>query len=335
MTDMTIPLRALALLSLSLWSSGRSLMAQDENVLLFEGDPDKVVFELVTRVRYSTIITLPVGENILDFVVGDPEYWTLVGAANVAVLKPSAEGVETNIALVCESGRIYSFFVSEDATVLPNVRVRVVATADVDGDDGVGQLGRLRASSGDYQPTFVSGSSVAAYQDMAQQAAVQVEAIRAEADSLVAQAQREAERQITAFRSDYPTRIHFPYRLANEAIRSPFFVEAMWSDGQFTYLRSRAQETPALYERVDGEPSLVPYDLMADGLFIVRRVIDAGWLRIGDENVGWTYTPLNPLESPPPTWPETVTPGSRSCEVRSAPRNPAGPRRFRRCPTTP
>ena len=111
---MTAPGRGLTL-SLLLWSVGGPLPAQDAHILRLEGDPNDSVYDLVTRVRHTTVITLPAGENILDFVVGDPEYWALSGSANVAFLKPAAEGVSTNIALVCESGRIYSFIVSEDS----------------------------------------------------------------------------------------------------------------------------------------------------------------------------------------------------------------------------
>ena len=61
----------------------------------------------------------------------------------------------------------------------------------------------------------------------------------------------------------------------------------VWHDGQFTYVRSTAQETPALYENRDGEPSLIPYDLQQDGLFIVRRLVGSGWLQIGRDRAGW------------------------------------------------
>ena len=61
------------------------------------------------------MIVLPAGENILDFVVGDSEYWHLTGAANVAFLKPLASDAATNIALICESGRIYSFLAAEQS----------------------------------------------------------------------------------------------------------------------------------------------------------------------------------------------------------------------------
>ena len=72
-------------------------------------------FASTTRIRHTTVIQLPAHETILDFVVGDSEYWHLTGAANLAFLKPIGERVTTNVALVCESGRIYSFLVTERA----------------------------------------------------------------------------------------------------------------------------------------------------------------------------------------------------------------------------
>ena len=93
------------------------------------------------------------------------------------------------------------------------------------------------------------------------------------------------------FRADYPTRLHFDYTLSDRALDPPFNVEAIWHDGQFTYLRSHAQESPALYEAVDGDPALVAYDLTEDGLYIVRRILDSGWLQIGERRAIWRYEP--------------------------------------------
>ena len=54
------------------------------------------IHRLRTRVRHTTVIVLPPGENILDFVAGDSEYWHLTGAANVAFLKPLASDAATD-----------------------------------------------------------------------------------------------------------------------------------------------------------------------------------------------------------------------------------------------
>ena len=226
------------------------------------------IHRLRTRVRHTTVIVLPAGENILDFVVGDAEYWHLAGAANVAFVKPLAPDTETNIALVCESGRIYSFLVAERSDAVPHLLVRFSPAAEA-------------ASAGDGgEPAFVARSEVAAYREMAAGAA---EAVR--------EARAGAEAEVEAFRADYPERLAFEYRLDREAAERPFLVEAMWHDGEFTYLRSRAQESPALYELVDGEASLVAYDLTEDGLYIARRVLGDGWLQIGDERTAWRFVP--------------------------------------------
>ena len=73
-----------------------------------------------------------------------------------------------------------------------------------------------------------------------------------DADSRIADTAALAEGESEAFRAEYPTRLKFPYRLEDKAHKWPFLVEGMWHDGQFTYLRSNAQESPALYEEKDG-----------------------------------------------------------------------------------
>ena len=258
--------------------------AQTSHILVLQDDPAGAVFILNTQVRHTTVLTLPAGEQILDFVVGDSEYWHLSGAANVAFLKPIAEDVATNVALVCESGRIYSFLVSEsDAD--PHLVVRVNPPGGADGNT-------VASADGAHRPAFVAADRIESYQLMAQQAAEAADQARQQADEQIAAAEAEAAAQVTDFRSDYPTRLQFPYTLDNDAADWPFLVQAMWHDGEFTYLRSYAQETPALYERVDGQPSIVAYDVDAERrLYIVRRIIGAGWLQLGRERVEWRFAP--------------------------------------------
>ena len=235
-----------------------------------------------TQVRHTTVIVLPADENILDFVVGDSEYWHLTGAANVAFLKPLRPDAATNIALVCESGRIYSFLVAEQSAEEnerpPHLVVRFESGAEETGLSG-GGTGR---------PAFVARSEVAAYQQMAAEAAEAARSAREEAKSRAAS-------EIEAFRAGYPERLAFEYRLDGDATDRPFLVEAMWHDGEFTYLRSHAQESPALYELRDGEPALVAYDLSEDGLYIARHVLGDGWLQIGDKRASWRFTPREGL----------------------------------------
>ena len=231
------------------------------------------------------MIVLPADENILDFVVGDSEYWHLTGAANVAFLKPLRPDAATNIALVCESGRIYSFLVAEHSDGPPHLVVRVEPGTEKTGLSG-GGTGR---------PAFVARSEVAAYQQMAAEAAEAARSAREAAEAGILEAESRAASEIEAFRAGYPARLAFEYRLDGDAADRPFLVEAMWHDGQFTYLRSRAQESPALYELRDGEPALVAYDLTEDGLYVARHVLGDGWLQIGDKRASWRFTPREGL----------------------------------------
>ena len=242
------------------------------------GEGEELIPRLRARVRHTTLIVLPAGERILDFVVGDSEYWHLTGAANVAYLKPLAEDGATNVALVCESGRIYSFLVSEHGEKPPHLVVRVDPVAE-------------SAGTPPGAPGFVARSEVVAYRRMAAEAAEAARRARGEAEAGIVEARQRAEADIEAFRAEYPGRLRFEYRLDGDASKRPFLVDAMWHDGRFTYIRSRAQESPALYELRDGEPALVAFDLSQDGLYVARHVLDDGWLQIGDKRMRWRFEP--------------------------------------------
>ena len=244
------------------------------------------IHRLRARVRHTTLIVLPAGERILDFVVGDSEYWHLTGAANVAYLKPLAKNAKTNVALVCESGRIYSFLAAEDGSKPPHLVVRIEPG---DGSGGAGDPNSSNLSDG--APAFVARSEVAAYREMAAEAAESARRAQRLAEDAVAQAEADRIAANEAFRAEYPTRLAFEYKLDGNAAKRPFLVEAMWHDGEFTYLRSRAQEAPALYELRDGKPALVAFDLAADGLYVARRVLADGWLRIGEKRADWRFEP--------------------------------------------
>ncbi len=245
------------------------------------GETGDRIHRLRARVRHTTLIVLPAGERILDFVVGDSEYWHLTGAANVAYLKPLAEKAATNVALVCESGRIYSFLVSEHAEEPIHLVFRV----------GEGSEAAGMSAAGADAPGFVARSEVAAYREMAVEAAETARRAQEQAEAGILEARRRAEAEIEALRAEYPARLAFEYRLDRAATRRPFLVEAMWHDGTFTYIRSRRQESFAVYEIKDGEPAVVPVQLAGDGLYIVHSVMGDGWLQIGDRRAGWRFEP--------------------------------------------
>ena len=226
------------------------------------------------RVRHTTVIVLPEQEQILDFVTGDSTTWAVSGAANVAYIKPGEQGARTNVALICGSGNIYSFKVYENKNAEVDLIVYVDYAALLDREGATGKRPEP------HEPKFISKMDVAIYQEAAQQA-------ESNARAAWDQAQQRMQAAIDQFRSSYPTLIRFEYRLQKKAEKNPFEIAGMWHDGRFTYVRSYATESPALYEMREGKPSLVAYDLTPDGLYIVNRVLEDGHFRIGKKKAKW------------------------------------------------
>ena len=206
MRSPTTPLVLLTLLFAAL-TAGASAQQADDQAFLRVPVPEEGedrIHRLRTQVRHTTVIVLPADENILDFVVGDSEYWHLTGAANVAFLKPLRPDAATNIALVCESGRIYSFLVAEQSDGPPHLVVRF--------ESGTDQAGLSGGGSG--RPAFVARSEVAAYQQMAAEAAEAARSAREAAEAGILEARTQAEAAIEEFRAGYPgaSRLRVPAR---------------------------------------------------------------------------------------------------------------------------
>ena len=239
--------------------------------------------------RHTTTVVLPREVTIVDVVAGDADYWDVSAAGNVAYVKPLEAGVASNVTLVAESGRVWALLVAESSGEEPDLVVYVE--------------GLERPSPADlprHAPAFVPGGELAAHRAEEAAAQAELEAIDEAAAAEVANVWAEHDTAWSRWRDEYPRRLRFPYRLDEEAFAPPFEVEALWHDGRFTYLRSRAEESPALYElreadrrfgRRSLEPSLVSYEVFDDGLYVADHVLGPGRLRIGDSEADWTVGP--------------------------------------------
>ncbi len=67
--------------------------------------------------------------------------------------------------------------------------------------------------------------------------------------------------------------------------KPPFNVEAIWHDDKFTYIRAHPVEAPALYEIKDGKPNLIQFEMRADGLYFVPKILDLAYLQIGKQKL--------------------------------------------------
>ena len=213
------PLVLTALLLAAL-PTGATAQQEDDQAFLRVPVPEEGedrIHRLRTQVRHTTVIVLPAGENIPGFRgrrLGSTGIWRAPRTSRS--LKPLRPDAATNIALVCESGRIYSFLVAEQSDGPPHLVVRFESGAEKAGLSG-GGTGR---------PAFVARSEVAAYQQMAAEAAEAARSAREAAEAGILEARSQAESAIEEFRARYPERLAFEYRLDGDAADRPFLVEA-------------------------------------------------------------------------------------------------------------
>jgi type IV secretory pathway VirB9-like protein len=217
------------------------------------------VIQLQTRLRYTTMVVLPEGEEILDVICGDKDFWVISSTHNIAHVKPAKEGAATNMNLVTASGTVYSFLLTEkNGASTPDLKVYV--NADPSAPQG--------------KPKYYSAAQV---EDL--------QAALTEAKAAVDAANRRATESIATYQQQYPAKLQFVYGSPKYA--KPFLVRSIWHDGQFTYIKADASELPALYEVKDGKPALVNFQVH-EGTYVVPKVLDDGYLALGKERFAFS-----------------------------------------------
>jgi type IV secretory pathway VirB9-like protein len=215
---------------------------------------DRSLIPLQTRLRYTTMIILPDGEEILDVLVGDRDFWVISATHNIAHVKPAKEGAATNLNLVTASGAVYSFLLTEkNGTPGPDLKIYVNSDS--------------KESNG--KPKFYSAAQVEMLQTQLEESRAAVEA-----------ANRRAAESIATYQQQYPTKLQFVY--GTPRYGRPFLVRSIWHDGQFTYIKADATELPALYEVKDGKPSLLNFQVQS-GTYVVPKILDQAYLALGKE----------------------------------------------------
>lgn len=215
---------------------------------------DRILVPLQTRLRYTTMIVLPEGEQILDVICGDKDFWIVTATHNIAHVKPAKEGAATNLNLVTDTGRVYSFLLNEkNGNGTPDLKV------------------------------YVNGDSTVAHAKPKYFTAAQLEGLQtelAESKAALDASQKSAHDAIATYQQQYPARLQFQY--GTPKYEKPFLVRAIWHDGQFTYIKTDGTELPALYELKDGAPALVNFHVQG-GTYVVPKLVDKGYLALGKE----------------------------------------------------
>jgi type IV secretory pathway VirB9-like protein len=214
---------------------------------------DRNVIPLNTRLRYTTMIVLPEGDEILDVICGDRDFWVVSAVQNVAHVKPAKADAETNLNLVTAGGTIYSFLLKEKTgSGQPDLKIYVNASETTPNG----------------RPKYYSAADVE-----------RLNTELTEARNAIVQAEQRAKEAVSAASQDYPTKLRFVY--GTPKYERPFFVRAIWNDGEFTYLKTDARELPALYELKDGKPSVVNFQVRG-GTYVIPKLLDRGYLALGE-----------------------------------------------------
>src|SRR4051812_43885452 len=156
----------------------------------------RTLIALQTRLRYTTMVVLPEGEEILDVICGDKDFWVISSTHNIAHVKPAKEGAATNMNLVTASGAVYSFLLTEKGGAgTPDLKVYVEA----DPSEAQGK------------PKYYSAAQVEDLQAALTEAKAQVDA-----------AHRQATASLAAYQEQYPSTLQFTYGPLK--YEKPFFV---------------------------------------------------------------------------------------------------------------
>ena len=218
------------------------------------------IIPIHSKVNFTTLITLPASEEILDAAVGDKDFWIVDVVHNFVFVHPAKKNIESNLNLITNKGNIYSFTLTDiSGTATPTDLKVIVQPADQSS---------IIASTGAIQ--FVPAEQVAA----TTQAATQV----------VAAVKQQAVEAVDAYKASYPSKLVLDYSFKKD--RDPFYIAAIYHDDKFTYLKvdPKNQEKFAIYEIKDGKPDLINYDLK-DGVYIITHIVDKGYVRVGKKQL--------------------------------------------------
>ena len=234
------------------------------------------IIPIHAKIRFSTLIVLPVNEEILDATTGDKEFWIINGAHNLCYLHPAQQGIHSNLNLITSTGHVYSFLLTEisnQPNVEPDLKIFVERKEEstINGAAGV--------------PPLARASEVQAYKTA-------VDAARAESAQAVQAAQERAQREISQYREQYAGKLQFDYTYNSKAARPPFSVAAIYHDEKFTYIKCTAQEKPTIYEVKDGKPNLINFELV-NGVYVIPKIVDQGYLALGKKKLNFERAARN------------------------------------------
>lgn len=237
-------------------------------ITVFEADAPPVVRAGLLQ---STLILLPAEEKVANVFAGDTVDWVFDGGhlpSRFISIKPKVANSTTDVHIISDHGNEYTLQLRE-----------VSGDTDPHFDSKVFLLPGDKAAKNKLVelPVFVPASDL----DKVKQEAAAAQA--AQVATQKAEATKEEE-----YRSQYPGTLRFDYTW-DKSKGKELGLQEIWRDDKFTYLRGQFQETPALYEVKDKNPSLINFDFN-DGLYTVPKELDSGYLEIGKQKMEFHRT---------------------------------------------
>jgi type IV secretion system protein VirB9 len=172
-------------------SDARALGARGVRTIRYHS---RDLIALHAKLRYTTLIVLPDGDEVVEATCGDKEFWIVNARGTLVSVKPAKQGSETNLNLVTTSGQVYAFVLTE--------------VSDAKGKDPDLTV---------YLEPDDPASAMAAHERPKYVPAQQVDDFRAQADLARDEARRTTEAARTAlehgltmFRTTYPLELRFP-----------------------------------------------------------------------------------------------------------------------------
>jgi len=258
----------LALLCITCWSA-LPLRADTTGARVVKYSQNDIV-SVRAKIRFSTLIVLPEGEEILDFTTGDKDFWIVNGVHNLCFVHPAQTGISTDLNLITASGHVYSFLLTEISNE-PNAQPDLKIFIEPKDQSSVGGQALFQ--------NYVPASQADAYRK-------EIQTVREQASAEVTAAQAQAKEQIEKFRYEYPEQLRFDYQIDKKGSKPPFLVTVIYHDAAFTYIQCSAREKPTVYELKDGKPNLINFQF-ENGTYVIPRILDKGYLAIGKKKLSF------------------------------------------------
>jgi hypothetical protein len=84
------------------------------------------IIPIRAKLKYTTLIELPMTEKIMQAATGDKEFWIVDVVGNFCFVHPAKQGISSNLNLITDKGNIYSFTLQDVSGASTNPDLKVI-----------------------------------------------------------------------------------------------------------------------------------------------------------------------------------------------------------------